>query len=349
MPIGEKLANNLMSFRYNEKKKKKDRKMVRVQIPYARVLVVDDVPTNLDVAKGMLKPYNMAVDCVMSGQQAIDLVRKASERYDAIFMDHMMPELDGVEATKIIREKIGTEYAKSVPIIALTANAVQGSEKLFLENGFQAFLPKPIDIEQLDKAVNMWVRDKEKEKALQSVDIARGIKRFSGDEESYRQVLRTYVESTPALIETLRGFGPDELTKAATVFHGIKGSSYAICADFVGKEAEALEYAAKNGDADFVKTNTELFINALKTLVADLGMLLADALHDEVKPVLDEPDKTSLEKLRRACKDYDMDGVDAAMDELEKYRYEKGNELIDWLREEINKAEFEEICESLSA
>ena len=81
-------------------------------------------------------------------------------------MDHMMPEMDGIEATRIIREEIGTEYAKNVPIIILTANALVGNEEMFLSQGFQAFLSKPIDTVRLDSVIRRWVRDKNIEKSL---------------------------------------------------------------------------------------------------------------------------------------------------------------------------------------
>ncbi|MDR1496484.1 MAG: response regulator, partial [Clostridiales Family XIII bacterium] len=135
--IGKNISESLMRFSYTDKKRDKSQKMLRAWIPYARVLVVDDVPTNLDVARGMMKPYGMTIDCVTSGQAAIDRIRGDDVQYDAIFMDHMMPEMDGIEATRIIREKIGTDYAKNVPVVALTANAVVGTEQVFLANGFQ--------------------------------------------------------------------------------------------------------------------------------------------------------------------------------------------------------------------
>ncbi|MDR2727030.1 MAG: response regulator, partial [Deltaproteobacteria bacterium] len=117
--IGPEVVKSLKNFHYSDQKRHKNSRLARIRLPYARVLVVDDVPTNLDVAKGMLKPYGMQVDCVTSGQQAVDAVRAATIRYNAVFMDHMMPEMDGVEATRIIREEIGTEYARDIPIIAL--------------------------------------------------------------------------------------------------------------------------------------------------------------------------------------------------------------------------------------
>jgi CheY-like chemotaxis protein len=127
-----------------------------------KVLVVDDMQTNLDVAAGLLGKYKMQVDCVLSGQEAVDRIAHKIPVYNAIFMDHMMPGIDGVEAAAKIR-KLGTKYAMTIPIIALTANAIVGNEQMFLDNGFQAFLAKPINIMSLDSIVQRWIRDKSME------------------------------------------------------------------------------------------------------------------------------------------------------------------------------------------
>ena len=161
--IGPDVVSNLKKFRYSASKRDMNLWLSRFSLPHARVLVVDDVEINLEVAKGILSTYGMQVDCVTSGQQAIDAVRNEKVRYNAIFMDHMMPEKDGIETTRIIREEIGTEYAKSVPIIALTANAIVGNEAMFLNKGFQAFLSKPIEIPRLDAVIKQWVRDRKME------------------------------------------------------------------------------------------------------------------------------------------------------------------------------------------
>jgi PAS domain S-box-containing protein len=161
-PLGKETVENLSSFRYSDKKKRGYEKLVRPDLSYARVLVVDDIPTNLDVAAGRLRKYKMQVDCVTSGQAAIDLIASGKPVYDAIFMDHMMPILDGIQSTIVIRT-LNTEYAKKIPIIALTANAVSGSEQMFLDNGFNAFLPKPFNAILLDSIVQQWVRDARKE------------------------------------------------------------------------------------------------------------------------------------------------------------------------------------------
>jgi signal transduction histidine kinase/AmiR/NasT family two-component response regulator len=162
-PIGDAVVKNLKSFRYSDSKRKQYARFVRTKLPYAKVLVVDDNITNLDVAKGLMKPYEMQIDCVTSGQQAVDAIQTEKVTYNAIFMDHMMPGMDGVEATRRIRA-IGTDYAKHIPIIALTANAIAGNEEMFLSKGFQAFLSKPINLMHLDSIIKQWVRDKSKEK-----------------------------------------------------------------------------------------------------------------------------------------------------------------------------------------
>ena len=160
--IGEETAENLRRLRYADNRKRRHEKLVRPDLSYATVLVVDDMQTNLDVAAGMLKKYKMRVDCATSGQEAISLIKNGEPAYDAVFMDHMMPVMDGVETAEKIRA-VGTKYAMTVPIIALTANAIAGNEQMFLSKDFQAFLPKPLNIINLDAVVQRWVRDKAKE------------------------------------------------------------------------------------------------------------------------------------------------------------------------------------------
>jgi signal transduction histidine kinase len=161
-PIGKETVESLCSSLYSDKKKKVQEKPKRPDLSYARVLVVDDFPTNLDVAAGMLRKYKMQVDCVTGGQEAIDLIAAGKPVYDAIFMDHMMPGIDGVEATVRIRA-LGTGYAKKIPVIALTANAVAGTDQMFLDNGFNAFLPKPFNAATLDPVIQKWVRNRSRE------------------------------------------------------------------------------------------------------------------------------------------------------------------------------------------
>ncbi|MDR1490245.1 MAG: response regulator [Desulfovibrio sp.] len=374
-PIGASMLNDLKSLHFLSHQTTRSSKRVVYHLPDAKVLIVDDVLTNLEVALGMLKPYGMQVDFATSGQQAIDLVREEKVRYNAIFMDHMMPGMDGIEAVRRIREEIGTEYAKTVPIIALTANAIVGNEQIFLERGFQAFLDKPIDIPRLDMVMKQWVRDKvrneeeeetasaspaaaEEEEAraqiaeqwrVEGFDALKCLERFGGDREACLSSLRTYSVSTPALLDQLREPAEKDISDYTIVVHGIKSSSYGICAMQVGKAAEELEHAAHSGDFAFIKAHNEDFLKAAEKLIAGLSAMLRDSDDaEERKPKKYEPDAETLDRLREACELYDMDGVDSAMAELEKFTYEHQPELIPWIRERVDKMNFQEILAKLS-
>ncbi|MDR3305388.1 MAG: response regulator, partial [Clostridiales Family XIII bacterium] len=387
--IGADVAEKLMNAQYTDDKRTRSARLVRSNIPYARVLVVDDVATNLDVARGLLKPYNMRIDCVSSGIEAIRLLKKGEPRYDAVFMDHMMPEMDGIEATRIIREEIGGDYAKNIPIIALTANAIVGNEDMFLGKGFQAFIAKPIDIIRLDAIINQYIRDKAREGKLsaellngfgttsendpgttseggtasnmgasaaifansvaEGVDLEEGLERFGRDASAYRDVLRSFVKNTPPLLGRMRGVSAENLPAFTVTVHGVKGSCYGICAGPVGKMAEALEQAGRNGDFHFVKTHTAAFFEAAEKLLFDLAGILKRIETALDKPVMKEPDPGLLAELGAACRMYSMDRIDGILSELGENEYENGAELLEWIREKVEFSEFAEVGEKLSS
>ena len=127
---------------------------IKFTAPEAKILIVDDNALNLKVAAGLMKPYRMQLFTAESGARAIEMLR--AEKFDLVFMDHMMPEMDGVETTKIIRNQNG-EYFRSLPIIALTANAVNGAREMFINSGMNDFLAKPIEVEVLDKMLRNYL------------------------------------------------------------------------------------------------------------------------------------------------------------------------------------------------
>jgi CheY-like chemotaxis protein/anti-sigma regulatory factor (Ser/Thr protein kinase) len=383
--IGPEVAENLKNFHYFDQKRKQGTKLTRISMPYARVLVVDDMVNNLDVAKGLMKPYGMQIDCVMSGQEAIDAISSGPARYSAVFMDHMMPGMDGIEATSKIRE-IDTDYAKNIPIIALTANAIAGNEEMFLSKGFQAFISKPIEIGRLDAIIRRWVRDLEQERLYleqqaakegddkrsgtdrrSSADrrqlfdrrspinlpaclknIEKGLDRFGGDMELFLTILRSFAVNTQPMIEKVKSVNSANLADYAIMVHGIKGSSYAICAEEVGKKAEDLENAAKAMDIDFVKDHNPAFIKSLEELISGLTEMLDAMDKENPKPQMARPDKETLGRLLTACRIYDMDGVNAAIDEIERCTYTSDGGLAEWLKEGALTANFEEMLERLS-
>jgi len=159
--IGKEAAEYLGQFRGSAIPGKRDA-LVRELMPYGKVLLVDDMITNIDVAKIILKPYRLTIETALSGFEAIQMVSDGAV-YDIIFMDHMMPRMDGMETTQKIRE-MGYSHC----IIALTANAVVGQAELFLQSGFDAFISKPIDMRQLNEMLNRYIRDKQPPEVLEA-------------------------------------------------------------------------------------------------------------------------------------------------------------------------------------
>jgi CheY-like chemotaxis protein len=293
-------------------------------------------------------------------------------------MDHMMPKMDGIEAVRIIRSEIGTDYARKVPIIALTANAIAGNEDLFLKNGFQAFLSKPIDIIRMDMIINRFVRNKTLERGLspskdpetpppeagdaaaegglgilaerflEGMDFKAGLKRFSGNMEMYLDIVSSYFSQIPPVLEKIRAYTEEAPVEDYRItIHNLKSTSYTIGAQLIGSMAEELERAAISGDPAFIKSHNKALIMALEKLLPTLGNLLEEIEAGSQKPVRPAPDPALLAEVLEACSTYNMEQLDNAIDELGQYRYESQGDLVEWIREESDKSELESIRERL--
>jgi CheY-like chemotaxis protein len=376
-PIGEKVAQNLESFHFKEVYQNQSLRLVRSFMPYGKVLVVDDVETNLAVAKGLMMPYGLTIDTASSGFDAIAKVKSAGESgedsyYDVIFMDHMMPGMDGLEAVRIIRNELAGNYGKTVPIVALTANALVGNERMFLAHGCNAFISKPVDVIQLDSVLNTWVRDKQDEETLRKaerdakskqgtqdsngilenvsvsgIDFIQGRERYNG-EAAYLDILRSWVRHTPGLLEKLRNLSEETLPEYSITVHGLKGSSYGIFANEVGKQAAELEAFSKAGDYASVLASNLSFIEMTESLLAGLGDILKKAEDGkEAKQKVSSPDTALLEKLLNATRRYKSGLMEEIMGEIESYDYESGGGLVLWLREQMDNLEYDAICSRL--
>ena len=367
--IGESVVNNLKSFQYSDRKRKKGSRINYLKMQYAKVLVVDDNMTNLDVAKGLMKPYGMQIDCVSNGAAAIHRIAAEEVHYDAIFMDHMMPEMDGIEATQKIRE-LGTEYARRIPVIALTANAVVGNEQMFLEKGFQAFLSKPIDIMLLDAVIRQWVRDKDREATqradnnsslldedmqregititIPGIDTETGLDRFGGNVETYISVLQSFVDNTPAILNRMREVTAESLSDYAIDVHGLKSACGSIGAESAMKKAKQQEEWAKTDDLWQVLELNEILLDEVETLLADIVISLTDLENRISKPKLLSPNPILLNRLRQSCIEFEIDGVDQVMDELESADYDQDASLIIWLRKKVDELALLEVAERLA-
>jgi CheY-like chemotaxis protein/HPt (histidine-containing phosphotransfer) domain-containing protein len=370
-PIGRERADNLKNFRTGGQKADA-RRLKRAYMPYGRVLVVDDVQTNLDVALGLLTPYGLRVSCATSGEGALNRIA-VGEEYDVIFMDHMMPELDGIAAVAKIRS-LGTAFAENVPIVALTANAIMGNEELFLDSGFQGFISKPIDMDELDDALNRFVRDKQSAKTLleaerqraeiaendgpdeaesllngaeiPEIDVAAAVAEY-GAGSVYLGILRSYLRHTPELLDRLKSPDAENLGEYAVAVHGLKGSSRGIFAGAISDRAQELEDLAKAGDLEGVLAKNGAFTAAVEGLLGRLDAFITAQSGESraERPRARGIDGETLRRLAKAAAGYATAEMEAAAAELAASDYEDGAdaELVRRLAELAENLEYEEV------
>ncbi len=238
--------------------------------PKARILAVDDVQMNLDVFVGLLKKTQIQIDTALNGPDALALSHK--RKYDIIFLDHMMPEMDGIEVLKRIRAN-GASANLETPVVMLTANAMMGADKKYLENGFTDYLSKPIKPDALDEMVlkhlpeeliqaeeepkadsNQEPEESEFIKSLSFIDAKAGLAFAAGDEDFYRQIVTTFVneDKREALNSLLQ---KEDWANYQIIAHSLKGTALTIGAEDLSSAAKELEFAAKENKIDYIKSH----------------------------------------------------------------------------------------------
>jgi signal transduction histidine kinase/CheY-like chemotaxis protein len=335
-----------------------DEDIVITPMPFGLVLIVDDVPANIYVTRRFLEPYKVQIETASSGFEAMDKI-KAGNIYDIIFMDHMMPELDGIETTKILRDD---GYKK--PIVALTANAVVGNAERFLESGFNGFVSKPINRSSLHGVMIRFMPEsaydhegiststqpyrgtvqptldtpQEVATTVPGLDVKQGIKMSGGTFDTYMELLRIFLKSCDTYIEKLK-YEPtiNNLNDFIIVTHSLKSSLASIGAPEISALAAELE---KFGNGKLFSDIAEKLPNFREKLIA-LCVGLAKMLK-EPEPSADSPESNSgeapsadkLRELRLALEEDRMIDVDDLIEE-EKQRSlnSRGKKLISTLED----------------
>ncbi|MFP3155187.1 ATP-binding protein [Lachnospiraceae bacterium ZAX-1] len=331
--------------------------------PDVRILVVDDVSSNLKVVEGLLSNYKMQIDTCMSGAVAISQVQK--NNYDFILMDHMMPEMDGIEAVANIRALNGL-YFKEIPIIALTANAVVGIREMFLEKGFNDYLSKPIEIAKLNGIMEKWIPREKRRKVeytaetnvvaqetyvevenlqIEGFDVKRGIEMTGGTKAGYKEVLTLYCKDAKERLQMLKSVPDKEgLSLFTTQVHALKSISFSIGATVLAEEAACLEEAGKRGDIVEIGEKLGGFTQNLFNMLEHIEKLLLPKLTAEtVKD--DQPlDRTALLRLKDALEAGNVGATDAILDELLRMPFgEEEKEMLNTISDNILLFNYKEV------
>ena len=276
--VDEVIGEDIQKY-YENEKGKMSISTEQFYAPDARILVVDDNEMNLKVFLGLLKNHGMQIDTAMSGKEC--LVRIEENAYHMIFMDHLMPEMDGVETLRRIRE-LKTNQSKDAVIIILTANAVSGAREMFLQEGFADYLSKPIIAVNLEKMIQKYlpaelllkndlgqkeeipVTSGEHVKGAQSenglVDWKKGKALCMEDEEFYREMLQTFLDS-PSARELRRYYEASDFENYRIKIHAMKSNLANIGAVIPSDMAKQLELALKNeNDVSYVQEHHDEFM-----------------------------------------------------------------------------------------
>jgi len=340
--LGKEAAENLMRFRVDRVgQMKKSPHIVRDYMPYGRVLIVDDVETNLYVARGLMTPYGLSIETATSGFDAIDKI-KSGATFDIIFLDHFMPKMDGIEAAKIIR---GLGYIR--PIIALTANALAGQAEMFMENGFDGFISKPIDIRQLNATLNKLVRDKyppEVVEAARQLAFKINEKQQASDSE----LAAIFARDAEKAIANLKAIisnsfrRADDFRQYIIDVHSMKSALANIGETELSADALKLEQAGRAEDISVLLSVTPVFLEALSEVIKK------NKPKENKSDIIDDSENLEylaekLAAIRLACEKYDETTAYATLAELKKKEWSDSiKNMLDTISMHLLHSDFEE-------
>lgn len=339
--------------------------------PDAHVLVVDDNRMNIRVVEGLLNEYKIKVTYATSGMEALDTIENMT--YDFVFMDHMMPEMDGIETMHRIRDKVG-HYYKRVPIIALTANAAPGSREMFLDEGFNDFVEKPIETSVLERVLKrnlpeeklIFQTQKEKEEKISDKDIEKKGKTamgnnsesftvgdldvekgmiYCGGKELYLDVLEACCEEAPEEIGILNELFENKDWKNYTIrVHAVKSGMKNIGAEILSEKAKALEQAGKRDDIDFIIENHEDLITEYRRVIREVEQSLSIGQKELGEDRFDE----LLAELEDAMYALDGERMLEILSEMQEYQYHQ-TELAGKLTPVRKKVEMSDYMSAVEA
>lgn len=314
-PIGKKLADDINSLKFIGSHRKENENFEFVPMPYGNILITDDVSTNLEVAKGLMRPYGMKIKTTLSGFDTLDLIKKG-DKFDIIFMDHMMPKMDGIETVRIMRES-GYDGI----VVALTANALVGAAQMFKDAGFDDFISKPININELDNILKKYIRDKQSEDVLKEAQkITAQTVNINEIKTVDAKLAEMFIKDAVSAITTLEETAQKgDVNLFAITAHAMKSALANIGEEEISKLAEELEKAGKTNDTNTINGKLQIMIDNLKAVIEKLTKTLPK--EEETSSEIVEDIALIREKMKEvaaACDDFDSAKANDIIKDIEK-------------------------------
>ena len=347
---GSELADELRGRRFRSMSKPAAVRLGSEYMPYGRVLIVDDFESNRNVARGIMLAYGLNIDTAVSGFEAIDKI-KSGAVYDIVFMDYMMPKMDGLETTRKIRD-----MGYTFPIVALTANMIKGQEELFAASGCDEHLYKPIENRELEVLLNRLIRDKQSPEVL-ALARQEMRKRKAGANRSPYQKTQIFdklvaaavrdAESAVNVLEDVlhRMDAPDDedIDLFTTTVHGIKSSLGNIDEIEISDAARGLEKAGTNKDVSAILAEAPSLIGALKGFIENSKPAytddIAEASFDDAIFLLEK-----MYEIKKACRTFNIRDARTVMVELKKVSWPQNlRDMIDEISVNLIRGDFETV------
>ena len=345
--LGKEMAENLKNFKHGVAIKFKKAQLNHEYMPYGYIMIVDDVETNLYVAKGLMAPYGLKIDLAASGFEALDNIKKG-KIYDIVFMDHMMPKMDGIETTRRIREMGYTH-----PVVALTANALAGQAEMFLKNGFDGFISKPIDLRQLNVTLNRLIRDK------QPIDVIDAAHREKAELDKKQighahqqvdsQLAEIFSRDAEKTVSVLKNCMQNDFNDAENIqmyvinVHAMKSALANIGEPELSAVAFRLEQAGRDKKIDVITTETNNFIEDLCRVISDIKPVNEEVDVEDTQEAIELLNK-KLQIIMDACAALDKKSAKKTLNELREMTWSlKTKTLLNSIAEHLLHSEFDEM------
>lgn len=334
----------------------------RIWLPDVRVLLVDDSEVGLQVAKALFDTYELVCDTATSGFDALDKIM--INQYDLVFIDTVMPVMDGKDTVREIRNLDGDEYSQ-IPAIAMSENNVDASREDILSAGFDEILVKPLEMDEIEEIfrrfipqdkimekirdIKLYITESEFKDDIQIlsnyISVENALKMMGGNFDTFNRLIKAYKEDYEEQILSLSDYLDSDVRRYKHIIHDIKSNSSNISANRVERKAANLEASINIGNMQYARENTKEFVSLMKEMFQAIDRYLGQIAHQEKpqkKEYRDSINRAKMKEMRAYLKEGQAKPVKQLMEEIDRYSYSDiDTEFLDALKMTIDDMDYQ--------